>query len=356
MGGLRYASLKDIRELWSGPHRKRNAVFVFIALVIGLGLLVLIYSQLSDAWRSMPGEALALMHLDPRPLLIALVLQTIGWILVVDTWRKIMDEAGRDIPFRSHLRIHAFSSLAHVVPGSVWAPLSRLALYRRRGVASLELAAALALELILIGMAGGILYLLSLPFWSEGRPSSLSLALLIIAAIVAGLAIRPASLSRILAFSWRKLGNEGPAPQAPDAPRLRYLLSREFIVLLLSGTVLYLLMLGLSPSASLARAMGVWGFGVALANLLAWLPATSLIKDGSMVAMLTPLYAAALENGAIDLAADTPLLPLAAGLALAMTLAWRLWTLLSLLFFFTLAWIMPAPEPSVHSPELESLQ
>ena len=75
-----------------------------------------------------------------------------------------------------------------------------------------------------------------------------------------------------------------------------------------------------------------------------------------MVAMLTPLYLSTLESGAIDIAADVPVLPLAAGLALAMTLVWRLWTLLSLLFFFALAWLMPAPERNANSAELESIR
>ena len=258
MGGLRQESLDGLRKLWSGPHRRRALFVALVAIAIAVGLLALIYGQLSDTWRSMPGEALAMMHLDLRLLALALVLQTVGWLVVVDTWRQIMGEAAGAIPFRSHLRIHAFSSLAHVVPGSVWAPLSRLALYKRRGVASLEVAAALALELILLGMAGGVLYLLSLPFWSDGRPSPASVVLLITVALVAAAAIRPAMLSRILAFSWRKLGYEGPAPQVPSGPLLRRLLLREFLVLVISGFVLYLLMLGLSPSASFARAMGVW--------------------------------------------------------------------------------------------------
>ena len=66
--------------------------------------------------------------------------------------------------------------------------------------------------------------------------------------------------------------------------------------------------------------MGVWGLTVALANLLAWLPATSLLKDGGMVALLTPLYAGVLQEPGSALL-----------VALGLTLAWRIWSLAVLL-------------------------
>ena len=84
---------------------------------------------------------------------------------------------------------------------------------------------------------------------------------------------------------------------------------REFIVLTLSGVGLYLMMRAVSPAASLADALTVAGLTMALANLLAWLPMTGLVKDGAMVALLVPLYGSA-------------------AIALGVVIAWRIWVTL----------------------------
>jgi hypothetical protein len=93
-------------------------------------------------------------------------------------------------------------------------------------------------------------------------------------------------------------------------------------------------MLGISPAASLPEAIGVWGFTVALSNLLAWLPATSLLKDGGMAVLLTPLYAAAMGD-------------LGSGVLVAagVTLAWRIWSLGVLVSWALLAQIIDRAYP-----------
>lgn len=90
----------------------------------------------------------------------------------------------------------------------------------------------------------------------------------------------------------------------------------------LSGLALILVIRSLLPSAAHpATVLAAWGLGVAIASLLAWLPATALLKDGGMIALLAPLCLAAADGQALP----------AAALALGLTLAWRLWTLLVLL-------------------------
>jgi uncharacterized membrane protein YbhN (UPF0104 family) len=73
----------------------------------------------------------------------------------------------------------------------------------------------------------------------------------------------------------------------------------ETVVLALSGTGLYLLMVAVAPAASLADAVGASALSVAVANLLAWLPATVLFREGALVAALVPLYGSAFVAAAV---------------------------------------------------------
>lgn len=289
-----------------------------ILLASALAMLVgLVLWRLAHDWRALPAEALAAFHLDLGLLALAFGLQTLGWILVGLTWRAILGPEGAGLSLLRHLQIHTLAGLAQVVPGSVWAPLGRLALYRRAGVGALAVSTGLVIELTLLGLAGLMLYGLSAPFVPV-LPPGWAPWLGGLALLAAGL-LHPRPFGAILGLAWRRFG-QGPMPRAPRTGQLARWFAGELGVLGLSGCALWLLMRAISPAASLPWAMGVWGLTVALANLLAWLPATSLLKDGGMVALLTPLYAGVLQEPGSALL-----------VALGLTLAWRIWSLAVLL-------------------------
>ena len=283
-----------------------------LALSGALVVLLLIWTLGRD-WRSIPSEALNAFHFDAGPLAIAWLLQTLGWLLVVDTWRRILGAEAAFIRFPRHLRAHTLAGMAQVVPGSIWAPLSRVALYRQEGLGAAAVSAGLAVELMLIGLAGLALYGAAAPFATTAPPEWAPI--LGLAAAAALLLLHPSAFGPLMRFVWRRLGREDE-PEVPDGGLLIRLFAREIVVLLLSGFAFYFVMLGISPAASLPEAIGVWGFTVALSNLLAWLPATSLLKDGGMAMLLTPLYSAAMGD-------------LGSGVLVAagVTLAWRIWSL-----------------------------
>lgn len=309
-----------------------------LALALGI-LLPLVGWRILRDWQSLPAEAVSAFHLDLGLLALAFGVQTLGWLVVGITWRSILGPAGAGIGLLDHLRMHTLAGLASVLPGSVWAPLGRLALYRRAGVGPLALSTALVMELSLIGLAGLTLYGLSVPFapllpqgWS---PFLAGLGLLAV------VFLHPRLFGRLMEWAWHRFGRGRP-PRPPSGPQVLRWFAGELIVLGLSGLALWLLMRAISPAASLPWAMGVWGLTVALANLLAWLPATSLLKDGGMVALLTPLYAGVVvEPGAALL------------VALGVTLAWRIWTLAVLLAWATLASLGLLVRRRVGAPDRE---
>lgn len=311
--------------------RSRRWQLAGLVLVAGPAL------ALAAAWSALTPELRASFRLRPEPLALAFLVQTPGWFLAVDAWRRMLaathpDEAPagpvdplRGMRFAEHLQGHTLAALAQVLPGSIWAPLTRVAYYRERGLGSFRTGAAMLLEMGLLGLAGLLVFLLALPFSYGVPPAALPWLLAVGAASLA--ALHPRVFGRLLALLARGLRIQ-PVPSAPRLGLLARLLGQELLVLGLSGLALILVIRSLLPSAAHpATVLAAWGLGVAVASLLAWLPATALLKDGGMIALLTPLCLAAAGGQTLS----------AAALALGLTLAWRLWTLAVLLAWAGLA-------------------
>ncbi|HQZ70719.1 MAG: hypothetical protein ACH37Z_02860 [Anaerolineae bacterium] len=309
----------------SGHLRSRR--WRLAGLILALGLVL----ALAAAWSALTPQVRASFQLRPGFLALAFLIQTPGWLLAVDAWRRMLratQPAGapagpgdplRGMRFAEHLQGHTLAALAQVLPGSIWAPLTRVAYYRERGLGTLRTGAAMLLEMTLLGLAGLLVFLLALPFAVGVPPAALPWLLAAGGASLA--ALHPRVFGRLLALLARGLRIQ-PVPAAPRLGLLARLLGQELLVMGLSGLALILVIRSLLPSAAHpATVLAAWGLGVAIASLLAWLPATALLKDGGMIALLAPLCLAAADGQALP----------AAALALGLTLAWRLWTLLVLL-------------------------
>jgi uncharacterized membrane protein YbhN (UPF0104 family) len=310
-----------------------------IRLLGGLALLVvalLLGRRLAADWRGLPAGALADFHLDPAPLVVAWLIQTGGWLLLVDTWRHILGPDATHVPFTRHLQLVAYTRLTFVIPGSLWAPASRLALYRQQGVPALAVGAAVLTEWVLLGLAGLLVFGLTAPFARALRTEVLSpigvLAMVASVVAAAGL-LHPAVFGRTVGWVARRMGVNARLQPVP-ARRLAGWFGRELVVLVLAGVGLYLLMRAVSPGASLIYALCASSLALAVANLLAWLPATALLKDGSMVLLLTPFYGSAL-------------------LALGVVVIWRIWLVLAELSWAVLATLAARrlPPPRGDRPE-----
>lgn len=323
-----------------------------VSLVLALGL---VWAAVA-AWRALPPSAREAFVPRPQLWALAFLIQTPGWLLAVDAWRRMLaatqpatspvarlaeESAASDpatasssalstnalaaIPFAEHLLGHSLTALAQTLPGSIWAPLTRVAFYRERRLGALWTGGAMLLEMSLLGLAGLLLFLAALPAMAGEAPTALPA--LGLAGLFALLLLHPrifGALLRLLAKGLRL-----PAvPTAPPGLTSARLLTQEALVLVLSAAALFCIVRGLLPSAAHAPTLAAaWGLGVAIASLLAFLPATALLKDGGMLALLTPLC----------LPAAGGRLGVATGLALGLVLAWRLWTL-----FVLLAWTLLA--------------
>lgn len=316
--------------------------------LVGLVLLAGLVWAAHAAWSGLASQAADSFRLRPELLGLAFLVQTPGWFLAVDAWRRILgatypegsvaaDSLGA-IGFAEHLQGHSLTALAQVLPGSIWAPLTRVAYYRERGIGAMRTGTAMLLEMTVLGLAGLLVFLAALPFSVGGSPAALPW--LLAAGALSLVALHPRVFGGILALLARGLRLQ-PAPAAPRLGLLARLLAQELLVLGLSGGALILVIRALLPSAADgATVLAAWGLGVAIASLLAWLPATALLKDGGMIALLTPLCLAAAGGQGLR----------AAALALGLILAWRLWTLFVLLVWVAGATLLVRHGGRVRSP------
>lgn len=286
--------------------RAARVVWIAAPAIIGAFVVGFIVREV----RAFDPASLALFHFEPVPLALAYGVQTAGWLMVVMTWARLVGSAPPRLGAATHLSLYAVSALAHVVPGSVWAPASRIALYRRAGVNPLRTGAAVIMEWLLVGIAGLVLYALSAPF-SSALPPSVVRPLAAVA--FAGLALlHPAIRAPLIRRAAPRFGAPAAAASSAiselTAHSVAVFLLVETTALALSGLGFYLLMVGVAPKASLADAMSAWAMTVAIANLFAWMPMTSIIKDGGMILLLTPLYGSAIVSGAV-------------------VVAWRIWAI-----------------------------
>lgn len=322
-----------------------------VGLVLAAGLLW----AAAAAWRALPLSAREAFLPRPELWTLAFLVQTPGWLLAVDAWRRMLaatrpaaevvaaearslasgavgDEkpassaaALAAIPFAEHLLGHGLTALAQTVPGSIWAPLTRVAFYRERQLGALWTGGAMLLEMSLLGGAGLLLVAAALPAMAGEAPATLPA--LGLAGILALLLLHPRVFGALLHALGKGL-RLSTVPTAPPGLTTARLLVQESMVLVLSAAALFLVVRGLLPSAAhLPTLAAAWGLGVAIASLLAFLPATALLKDGGMLALLTPLCLPAAEGR----------LWVATGLALGITMAWRLWTLFVLAVWTMLA-------------------
>lgn len=285
-----------------------NRSFAATALGVALAAVVLValMRQVALDWRALEASALDYFHLKAPPLAGAWLVQTAGWLLLISTWRSIADRLGGRLGFVRHARLHAYSSLAHVLPGSIWVPAGRVAIYRHHTVPVFVTTAAVTIEWLLLGLAGLVLYGLSAPFSESVAPGWAPL--LLVVGLGSVLLLHPAVFHRAVGIATRLFDREAELPRLGGRSILVWF-ACELSTLALSGLALYLFMIGVTPIQSIADAMAAAAWTMAVANLLAWLPLTAILKDGGMVFILTPLYGSSV-------------------IALGMVIAWRIWVTL----------------------------
>ncbi len=291
-------------------RRYGTPIFLTLALLI-LPVLIILDGQRLLAYS---------FHFNLWYIFLSVIISYSSLLLTIPAWHLILTRLGGPSTYRDDVRIYCYSLIGFVIPGSIWPFLSRAALYERQGISAVNVTVATMVELLLVGLAGLIVYgltLMSLPqkvIWQRPEIAILTIGLSLIF-------IQPPIFNRISTkiLSWfEKTKKQVVALTYRD---LIILFTLETLTIMLGGTALYYLLksfVSVSPTWYFTI-VSAWGIGVAASNLFFWFPGKPILRDGIMALVLTQI-----------------LLP---SLTIVYIIIIRIWTILSVLLVCGLAWL-----------------
>ena len=100
------------------------------------------------------GERLATIRPQWGPIALATVLVLATYVLLIDTWRRIVIAAGETLPFADAARIWFISNLGKYVPGKVWSIAAMSVMARERDVSPITAAGSSVLIQVVTVAAG----------------------------------------------------------------------------------------------------------------------------------------------------------------------------------------------------------
>jgi hypothetical protein len=271
-------------------------------VVLAIGLLV--GRQLVAEWGRVQLTGLRFAAL---PLALAYSIQTVGLLVIVDTWRVTLLRFGsRPLAFTDHLRIYANSNVARLLPGSLWGAVGRVAWYRRLGVSAWSVSTAVLVEWLLLGAAGLILFGLASTWLPGGQMPDIGLVAAVSIGVLAFL--HPAVFNRLMLGSSRllqrvrhykaaDLSSAGQTdmqnPRGSESPRVSQLdvagwLARQLMVLLMAGVALSVFLHGITGRTDPLRAVAAMALSTGSSNLLIWMPVSGVVREGLLVLLLRP--------------------------------------------------------------------
>jgi len=162
----------------------------------------------------------------------SLVLSIVGAFLIALGWNLILRVLGGRLGYKRALRIFFITDLAKYVPGKVWTMVGKVYLCAKEGIPIAKTSASVVIQPLIQVIAGIMMFLISLPFWTKtsGFMSKLYLFLPLIP--IGLILLHPAIMTKILNFVLTRL------KQKPIELNIKY---RDILLILLLWCGLWIL-------------------------------------------------------------------------------------------------------------------
>jgi hypothetical protein len=132
----------------------RRKLFLAAQWVLAAAVVWLAVMALRGQWDA-AGERLATVRPQWGPIALATVIVLATYVLLIDTWRRIVIAAGETLSFADAARIWFISNLGKYLPGKVWSIAAMSVMARERDVSPLT-AAGSSILIQVITVAAGI--------------------------------------------------------------------------------------------------------------------------------------------------------------------------------------------------------
>src|SRR5512141_1143992 len=204
------------RNTGTSTARRSNSVRRKIFLAAQWLLIIAIVWYAVAALRGQWAQAGArLQSLRPDWIYIAaatgVVLLT--YLLLIETWRRIIIATGEQLPFREAARIWFVSNLGKYVPGKIWSIAAMTMMARERKVSGIS-AAGSSVLIQLVTVAAGIGVVLATGAQAVNQKAAAIIAVLV---IVAGLAVTPMLLPAVGRVVSSLTGRRIELPRLPSS-------------------------------------------------------------------------------------------------------------------------------------------
>lgn len=292
------------------PRQLIGLIVTVLILVIALAVLI------RDGQRLLAYS----FRLDPLLVALSFVVECSGLPLAISVWQGVLARFGGHLSYREDLRIYCYSMLGIALPGGFWSLVSRSVLYERQGIAGIRVAVASAVESVLIGLAGLVVYGLTaiwVPSENVWQHPGIALAIAALAFVL----VQPPIFNRIVGWLLRRSRPDEKSPISLRYVDLGRWLVLEGILIVIGGGAVYVLLRGFTtaPFGLFIAVVNAWAVAAAVGNLFFWIPATSIIRDGAMILILMQV--------------------LPASVAILFVLLVRVWTIASIVIVAVLVWL-----------------
>jgi hypothetical protein len=169
----------------------QRRLFLAAQLVFAAAIVWSAVRALGGQWR-LAADRLATIHVGWGWVALATVIVFLTYLLLIDTWRKVLIASGESLPFATAARIWFVSNLGKYVPGKVWSIAAMTVMAREQSVSPL-MAAGSSVLIQLVTLAAGIGVVLAAGAQAvENRMAAVAVLLLVVAFVGAAPRLIPA--------------------------------------------------------------------------------------------------------------------------------------------------------------------
>ena len=190
----------------------RRSLFIAAQWLLAIAIVWYAIAALRGQWKD-AGERLQALRPEWGWIAAATILVLATFILLIETWRRIIVSSGQVLSFADAARIWFVSNLGKYVPGKVWS-IAAMTMMARENNVSPAVAAGSSVLIQLVTVAAGIGVVLVTGAQAVDHPS---LALGIAVVILAALASLPAAMPKLGRIAASLTGKDISLPGIPAA-------------------------------------------------------------------------------------------------------------------------------------------
>jgi hypothetical protein len=227
-------------------------------------------------------ELIASIQIRPEGLVLATVIQAIGYFAMVGLWATLVGWLSKPLHYLEHLKIYAYSGLAAKLPGWFWGVATRILLYERVGVSKSVIGLAAGVETAGMAIAATFIVILSQVLRAD-EPALVSQPVLIGILIILGTLTHPRILRKLLS----RLPNVALLQALDNLAwhRMVALVAGHGVILVMGGVCLFGVtsaVVGAQPNL-VVICIQVWALTTLWSILLIWLPGDFGLRNSPFV-------------------------------------------------------------------------